>query len=179
MAYTQENFQTDYSLSEQDVLETLNAIGISPQKKSYSQQDQKRFAEARKLYSEGAATSYEDLAAYFNQNNEQVSEGSDILSTLDEQAVQTGFELGSRQAEIMSEVIPKATMMRLTQMIESGEMKNKFQSYWKNTMKAGKSPDVDSLVEDYLETRQLAPTSFPTNLLNSSTESSPNDSESP
>ena len=180
MSQTKEQLQTEFSLSDQDFKDTLKAIGLHPNKKNFSQEERERFVEARKLFDEGGANSYEDIATYFKQQATKGVQGNEsLMANLDQQAVQAGFELGARQAEIMGQVIPKATVMRLTQMIESGQLKDSFQQYWAETMKVGKAPDVTTLVEDYLETHQLAPSSAPMNLLSSSTESSTNDSESP
>ncbi len=182
MNYTKDDIVAQFSLSDDDFKETLKALGIHPNKKNFSQEEYDLFEEARNLFNEGAANSYEDLANYFKEKTpEAVKSDDSLMNILDQQAVQTGFQLGNRQAQIMSQVIPQATVARLNQMIQSGELKQNFQNYWQQNLSMGEEPDVTTLVQEYLETNQLTGTEpvAPTNLLNSSTELSESDSELP
>jgi hypothetical protein len=53
---------------EEDVRETLKACGLSLKKRNYSDGDRERFAQARKLFEEGTANSYDDIANYFKSH---------------------------------------------------------------------------------------------------------------
>jgi hypothetical protein len=44
--------------------------------------------------------------------------------------METGFQVGLQQAEIMGKVIPQVTIMRLKEMIFTGELRQNFQQIW-------------------------------------------------
>ncbi|ACB54323.1 hypothetical protein cce_4977 [Crocosphaera subtropica ATCC 51142] len=178
MSYTKDQLKKEFSLDDSDFKETIKAIGLSPNKKNFTQKERDRIEEAIKLFDSGAASSYEDMANYFKQKY-PASVDSSITAQLDQQAVETGLQLGERQAQIMSQVIPQVTVKRLAQMIKSGQLRENFQQYWNQATQEGEDINVSELVDDYLETYQITTSTTPTNLLNSSTESSENDSDLP
>jgi hypothetical protein len=105
MTFTREDFQREYNLSDEDIKETLKACGLSLKKRNYSNEDKERFAQARKLFEEGIANSYDDIANYFNKIgiNPEFSSNSvpineelvEHLRLLEQQAMETGFQVGS------------------------------------------------------------------------------------
>ena len=178
MSHTKESLAQEFNLSLEDVQETLKAIGFHPNKKKFSDQDKERFAQARRLLSEGAANSYEDLQSHFRPSpgSETGMPASDVLAELQRQGVEASFELGLKQGEMMGKVIPHAAVMRLKEMIATGELKDNFESYWKQAMAGGNSPEsVEALVEEQWTAYQLNKYPTPASLPESSTPSSEND----
>lgn len=179
MSYTRDDFSQEFQLSANDVRETLNALGVHPNKKRFSEAERSRFAEARKLLEEGAAASYEDLEAHFRVGlvGGATSDASpEYLKELERQAVEAGFELGLQQGQIMGQVIPHAAVMRLKEMIATGELKANFQAYWDRAMQQGKSPErVDALMEECWSAYRLERSQPPMSLPESSTASSDSD----
>jgi hypothetical protein len=172
MTYTKESFAEEFQLSGEDVRETLKAIGFHPNKRHFSPQERARFAAARQLLNDGAANSYEDLEAHFQAD----AQAGDYLRELDAPAVEVGFELGLKQGQIMGQVIPHAAVMRLKEMIATGELKENFEAYWAQAMKGGKSPqEVEAMVEECWTTYQLEKYPTPKSLPESSTPSSDSD----
>ncbi len=183
-----EDFQRQYNLSEEDVKETLKACGISVEKPSYSQADNTSFALARKLLDDGLANSYDDIANHFknlqsngkekSNNFENNPEVQERLKSLEQQAIQRGLSIGIQHAEIMGKVIPKATIMRLKQMIETGEMRDNFDQLWQQATSSSLGKDDEYLtleLERQWNQYQLQKSQPPLNLLESSTESSNRD----
>lgn len=180
--YTRQNFQQEFNLSEEDVKETLRACGLSLRKKSYSEAERERFVQARQLFNEGVATSYDDIATYFESKGVKVKgEGAEKFTdaslaehirALEEEAIQAGFELGIKQAELMGQVIPQVTILRLKEMIATGELRENFQKLWQEAFKQGNSPSLAEVVENRWREYQLEKYPLQTNLLDSSTESS-------
>lgn len=180
--YTRHNFQQDFNLSEEDVKETLRACGLSLRKKNYSEAERERFAQARQLFNDGTATSYDGIASYFESKGVKVkdeAEGADQFTALsehiralEEEAIQAGFQLGLKQAEVMGQVIPQVAIMRLKEMIATGELRENFQKLWQEALKQGNSPSLTEVVETRWREYQLEKYPLPTNLLESSTESS-------
>ncbi len=78
MTFTREDFQREYNLSEEDVRETLKACGFSPKKRNYTDEDRERFAQARKLFNDGLAHSYDDISNHFRNNAEPNGNGVTI-----------------------------------------------------------------------------------------------------
>jgi hypothetical protein len=62
---TREDLQRDFKLSEEDVRETLKACGLPLKKRNYSDGERERFTQARKLFDDGLAHSYDDIANHF------------------------------------------------------------------------------------------------------------------
>jgi hypothetical protein len=179
---TREDFQREYNLSEEDVRETLKACGFSPKKRNYSEVDKERFAQARKLFEDGLAHSYDDIANHFRNNAEPNGNGVTIdeelaehLRLLEKQALETGFQVGLQQAEIMGKVIPQVTIMRLKEMIITGELRQNFQQLWTEAMTTGNLPSVTEMVEERWREYQLTRYQPLTSLPESSTESSNSD----
>lgn len=183
MTFTREDFQREYNLDEEDARETLKACGLSLKKRNYSDRDKERFAQARKLFEDGLAHSYDDIANYFksngihpehNDNGMAVSkELAEHLRLLEQQAMETGFQVGLQQAEIMGKVIPQVTIMRLKEMIVTGELRQNFQQLWSEA--AGTLGNVESLSErvegrwkEYQLQRYQPLTSLPESLTESS-----------
>ena len=138
MTVTPEDLQREFNLSQEDVRDTLIACGLSLKKQNYSQVEKELFARARKLFEEGLAHSYDDIASHF-QTHEVKDNGKGVavseelaehLRLLEEQAMETGFQVGLQQAEIMGQVIPQVTIMRLKEMIASGELRQNFEQLW-------------------------------------------------
>ncbi|ACK70906.1 hypothetical protein PCC7424_2489 [Gloeothece citriformis PCC 7424] len=199
MTFTREDFQREYNLSDEDVRETLKACGLSLKKRNYSDEEFERFAEARKLFEEGVANSYDDIANYFKSNgvqpdsddhdldisNDNSSDGNGLvmseklaedLRLLEAQAMEAGFQMGLQQAEIMGKVIPQVTILRLKEMIITGELKQNFQQIWNEATKSlGNAPSLTEQVEGRWKEHQLNRYQPPTSLPSSSTESSSND----
>lgn len=174
MTFTREDFQREYNLSEEDVRETLKACGLSLRKRNYTDGDRERFAQARKLFNDGLAHSYDDIANHFRNNGiapEDNGHGAtdeeleEHLRLLEEQAIETGFQVGLQQAEIMGKVIPQVTIMRLKEMIVTGELRQNFQQLWTEAMTTGNLPSVTEMVEErwreYQLTRYQPLTSLP------------------
>ena len=65
MTVTREDLQKDFQLGEEDVRDTLKACGLSLKKRNYSDEERERFAQARKLFEDGLAHSYDDIANHF------------------------------------------------------------------------------------------------------------------
>jgi hypothetical protein len=182
MNVTREDLQSQYNLSEEDVKETLKACGLSLKKRNYSDAEKERFAQARKMFEEGIANSYDDIANHFrsngssheaNGNGHIGAELAEDLRLLEEQAIETGFELGMQQAQIMGQVIPQVTIMRLKEMIVSGELKQNFQRIWSEAM--GGMGNGESLSEQlegrwkqYQIQKYQPQTSLPESLMESS-----------
>ena len=61
ITFTREDLQREYNLGEEDIKETLKSCGLSLKKCHYSEKGQKRFSQARKLFEEGTAHSYDDI----------------------------------------------------------------------------------------------------------------------
>ena len=95
MTFTREDFQREYNLGEEDVRETLKACGLSLKKRNYSARERESFARARKLFDEGTANSYDDIANYFNGTfrlkNQQKPYPEELPSIL--KAPVTGYNL--------------------------------------------------------------------------------------
>ncbi|WP_013320612.1 hypothetical protein [Gloeothece verrucosa] len=199
MTFTREDFQREYNLSDEDVRETAKACGLSLKKRNYSDEEFERFAEARKLFDEGTANSYDDIANYFKSNemqpdsddddldisNDNSSDGNGLiineklaedLRLLEAQAMETGFQMGLQQAEIMGKVIPQVTILRLKEMIVTGELKQNFQQIWSEATKTlGNAQSLTEQVEGRWKEFQLQKYQPPTSLPSSSTESSNSD----
>lgn len=182
MSHTKETIQTVFDLSDEDFKLTLRAVGIHPNKKNFSEDEYHRIEDAQQMLEDGTANSYDDIAAHFKQDASPQGAEADLINMLDRQTVQKGVEIGSRQAEILGQVIPQATMARLQQKIQSGELNQTMETYWNAQM--GESPDVTTLMAEFIEiptSPQLSGTTpNPTmNLLESSTESSESESDLP
>ncbi len=183
MAYTVEDFAREYELSEQDVGATLTAIGLPTAKIDYSEADRERFARARELIEEGVANCYDEIENFFeNENIPDGENGRDEIASgdlsgpdLQEIAIETGFQVGFRQAEIMGQVIPRVTIMRLKEMVATGELKQNFQQLWAEARDAGNSPPVTETIERRWREYQLERYQPPTSLPGSSTASSDSD----
>ncbi|WP_013321079.1 hypothetical protein [Gloeothece verrucosa] len=206
MTFTREDFQREYNLSDEDVRETAKACGLSLKKRNYSDEEKERFAQARKLFDEGTANSYDDIANYFKNNgiqpdsdddgldgnasdelgsDEDSSNGNGLiineklaedLRLLEAQAMETGFQMGLQQAEIMGKVIPQVTILRLKEMIVTGELKQNFQQIWSEATKTlGNAQSLTEQVEGRWKEYQLLRYQPPTSLPSSSTESSNSD----
>jgi hypothetical protein len=182
--FTREDLQREFDLSEEDVRETLKACGLSLKKRNYSEAERERFAQARMLFDKGMANSYDDLASHFKSQDFNVeddgvavsAELAEHLRLLEQQAVDTGFQMGLQQAEIMGKVIPQVTIMRLKEMIATGELRQNFEQFWQEA--TGQLGNVEALgerVESRWKEYQLNRYQPLTSLPESSTESSSND----
>lgn len=192
MSYSKEDLQIEFNLAPDDVTQTLRACGLSVKKRTYSDRERERFATARKLFQEGAATSYDDIATYFqkegvavdiedSQTNRQEpmvdARLTAMLETLRQEAIAQGFEIGLQQAEMMKQVIPHATILRLQQMIQSGELRTQFESVWRQMQtQLGEPQSLMEEVEAHWQTIQLPSSPPPASLPESSMESSGSDS---
>lgn len=192
MSYSKEDLQTEFNLAPDDVTQTLRACGLSLKKRVYSDRERERFATARKLFQEGSATSYDDIATYFQKEGVAVDTDDTqtsyreplvdarltaMLETLRQEAIAQGFEIGLQQAEMMKQVIPHATILRLQQMIQSGELRTQFESVWRQMQtQMGESQSLMEEVEAHWQTIQLPLSPPPTSLPESSMESSDSDS---
>jgi hypothetical protein len=186
MTFTREDFQQEYNLGEEDIKETLKACGLSLKKRNYSDEDKERFAQARRLFEEGTANSYDDIASYFknndilnseeNGNGVAISEGLvEHLCLLEQQAMEAGFQVGLQQAEIMGKVIPQVTILRLKEMIVTGELRQNFQRIWQEaTETLGNVESLSDRVEGRWKEYQLKRYQPLTSLPESSTELSSN-----
>lgn len=184
--FTREDFQREYALSADDVQETLKACGLSLKKRNYSEAEQERFAQARTLFDEGIANSYDDLASHFKSqdfdfedDNNAVAVSAELaehLRLLEQQAVDAGFQMGLQQAEIMGKVIPQVTIMRLKEMIATGELRQNFEQFWQEaTGQLGNVEVLSERVETRWKEYQLQRYQPLTSLPESSTQSSNND----
>ncbi|MEG3437857.1 hypothetical protein V0288_12085 [Pannus brasiliensis CCIBt3594] len=174
MTYTVEDFAREYELSASEVEATLTAIGLPTAKPDYSEAERERFARARELFEEGIANSYDDIAAFF-ENESVPNVAPEPTLSLEEQAIETGFQVGFRQAEIMGQVIPRVTVMRLKEMVATGELKQNFQQLWIEAMDAGNSTSVTARIDRRWREYQLERYQPLTSLPESSTESSDSD----
>jgi hypothetical protein len=181
---TREDFQREYNLSEEDVRDTLKACGLSLKKRNYSDGERERFTQARKLFEDGLAHSYDDIANHFkthqfedNGNGLVVSEElAEHLRLLEEQAIETGFQVGLQQAEIMGKVIPQVTIIRLKEMIATGELRQNFEQLWREAAaQLGNAQSLTERVEGKWQQYQLEKYQPLTSLPDSSTESSNSD----
>ncbi|WP_245927781.1 hypothetical protein [Aphanothece hegewaldii] len=183
---TREDLQREYDLSEEDFKETLKACGLSLKKRNYSEAERERFAQARMLFDEGIANSYDDLASHFKSqdfddeddaNAVAISvELAEHLRLLEQQAVDTGFQMGLQQAEIMGKVIPQVTIMRLKEMIATGELRQNFEQFWQEASpQLGNVEALGERVESRWKEYQLQKYQPLTSLPESSMESSSND----
>ena len=186
MTFTREDFQKEYNLSEEDIKETLKACGLSLKKRNYSDEDKERFAQARKLFEEGIANSYDDIANHFNNigiSPEVTGNGVTIneelvehLRLLEQQAMETGFQVGLQQAEIMGKVIPQVTILRLKEMIVTGELRQNFPHIWQEAAEnLGNVESLSDRVEGRWKEYQLERYQPLMSLPESSTESSNSD----
>jgi hypothetical protein len=185
MTFTREDLQREYNLGEEDIKETLKACGLSLKKRNYSDEDRDLFARARKLVEEGTANSYDDIANFFKKNGINLAKNDDgvaisaelveHLHLLEQQAMETGFQVGLQQAEIMGKVIPQVTILRLKEMIVTGELRQNFQQIWTEAMTAGNSLSVTEMVEERWREYQLTRYQPLTSLPESSTASSDSD----
>jgi hypothetical protein len=185
MTFTREDLQREYNLGEEDIKETLKACGLSLKKRNYTDEDRNLFARARKLVEEGTANSYDDIANFFKKNGINLAENDDgvaisaelveHLHLLEQQAMETGFQVGLQQAEIMGKVIPQVTILRLKEMIVTGELRQNFQQIWTEAMTAGNLPSVTEMVEERWREYQLTRYQPLTSLPESSTASSDSD----
>lgn len=148
MPYTKSDFAREFNLPESEVDETLLACRLSVKKKNYTESDRERFKEARDLFVNGQATSYDEVATYFD---EPVGEGDDtptgemtpsVLDKLRQEAIAHGFQLGLEQAEIIAQVVPLATMRKLEQMIANGELRQSLQELWSQSFPKNKRRSV-------------------------------------
>ena len=81
-----------------------------------------------------------------NGNGLVVSEElAEHLRLLEQQAIETGFQVGFQQAEIMGKVIPQVTIMRLKEMIATGELRQNFEQFWREA--AAQLGNAQSLTE--------------------------------
>jgi hypothetical protein len=181
---TREDLQRDFKLSEEDVRETLKACGLSLKKRNYSDEEKERFTQARKLFEDGLAHSYDDIASHFkthqfedNGNGLVVSEElAEHLRLLEKQAIETGFQVGLQQAEIMGKVIPQVTIMRLKEMIATGELRQNFEQFWREAAaQLGNAQSLTERVEGRWQEYQLEKYQPLTSLPESSTASSDSD----
>lgn len=169
---TRQDFQAQYNLSEEDVQLTLNAIGFSAKKRKFNQDEQKLFAEARELLTSDRAVTWEQLREYFQEQGVHCSKQTDLGRTIEQEAIETGVQIGMQQGDIIAEVIPKAAMYRLQEKIANGELRESFSQLWTEAM--GKSENLEVMIEQRLKKSQLEESPSPTNLLPSSMESSEN-----
>jgi hypothetical protein len=89
--------------------------------------------------------------------------------------MEAGFQVGLQQAEIMGKVIPQVTILRLKEMIVTGELRQNFQQIWTEAMTAGNSLSVTEMVEERWREYQLTRYQPLTSLPESSTASSDSD----
>jgi hypothetical protein len=137
------------------------------------------------MFEEGAASSYDDIANHFKSNGPPSEENgnghlreelAEDLRLLEQQAMETGFELGLQQAEIMGRVIPQVAILRLKEMIVSGELKHNFQRIWAEAANGlGNAETLSERVEGQWKEYQLQKYQPPMSLPESSTESSSSD----
>lgn len=182
--FSREDFQRDFNLSEEDVKETLKACGISLKKRSYSEAEKERFAEARKLFDNGTVQSYDQVVNILKSQQTESPENGSLNSTelledlelLRQKAIETGFNIGIQQAELMGQVIPEVTIMRLREMIANGELKQNFEQIWRESAKQlGNGEYLKHQIEAKWQQYQLEKYQPLASLPESSTESSTND----
>ncbi len=167
---TREEFCHCYDLSDQEVKQRLRAIGLRV-KKNYSDFELERFKEAQEMLDQGQPLA--EVAKHFAALDEK---NKDPLAKLDEAAMKAGVELGDRQADIIAAVIPKATMLRLEQKINSGEIEDEFKRLWNELGAVGKPVDLEAEVVEYWNRTHLSSSKSQMSLPESSTESSDSDS---
>ncbi len=184
MTVTPEDLQREFNLSQEDVRDTLIACGLSLKKQNYSQVEKELFARARKLFEEGLAHSYDDIASHFQtyevkDNGKSVAVSEELaehLRLLEEQAMETGFQVGLQQAEIMGQVIPQVTITRLKEMIASGELRQNFEQLWRGAAAGLGNPEsLAERLEGRWKADQLERYQPLTSLPDSSTELSNSD----
>ncbi len=181
--YTREDFGREYGLNVEDVDETLKVCGLSAKKRNYSAPERERFAQARKMFDEGVANSYDDLAEYFKGQDLETPETATItpelaehLRLLEQEAVETGFKMGLQHGEIMGKVIPQVAIMRLKEMIATGELKQNFERLWREASAGlGNEESMSELLQTRWRDYQLSKSPPLTSLPESSTESSDSD----
>ena len=167
---TREELCQIHSLSDEQVKERLRAARLRV-KKHYSDREGQRFTEALQMLGQGQTL--QQVTEYFTALDEN---NKDPLTKLDEAAMKAGVELGDRQADIIASVIPKATMLRLEQKINSGEIENEFKRLWNELGAVGKPVDLEAEVVEYWNRTHLSSSKSQMSLPESSTELSDSDS---
>lgn len=197
MTYTKDDFAREYGLPNDEVQSTLRACRLSTQKETYTEAERERFATARNLFNEGTATSYDDVEAYFQDEDtlplEDESESLEneseplenvnprvvsAVEALRQEAIAQGFSIGMLNAETIAQVIPQATMLRLLQLIESGELRQEFERYWTQAFpvsELGKKSVAPEEIANYWTQLQISASATVASLPSSSTESSDNE----
>ncbi len=168
---TREELCQLHSLSDEQVKERLRAARLRV-KKHYSDREGQRFTEALQMLGQGQTL--QQVTDYFTALDEN---NKDPLTKLDEAAMKAGVELGDRQADMIAAVIPKATMLRLEQKINSGEIENEFKRLWNELGAVGKPvEDLEAEVVEYWNQKHLDESKSQMSLPEFSTESSDSDS---
>lgn len=191
MTYTKNDFAREYNLPDDEVQSTLKACGLLLQKKTYTEAERERFATARNLFDEGTATSYDDVEVYFqNEATLPLEDEPESLEDIDprvvsavealrQAAIAQGFRMGIDNAEIIAQVIPQATMLRLIEIVDSGEMQQQFERFWKaqafSVSESGKKPISSEEIANYWTRRQISASATVASLPVSSTELSDNE----
>lgn len=171
MSYTKTDLAHEFNLPDGEVDEMLRACGLSTKKKAYTESDRARFQEGRELITNGQATSYDEVAAYFSgEAEDEASEATPpVIDTLRQEAIAHGFQIGLEQAEIIAQVIPLATIRKLEQMVANGELRNALQELLSQTFPKTKKRSVTReeieahwttyQIEAYQEPRESLPPS--------------------
>ena len=167
---TREEFCQTYGLSDEQVKERLEAIGLRIKKK-YSDKEGARFKEAQEMLEQGQPL--DEIAQYYAALD---AEAEDPMTKLNRAAMEAGVELGGQQAEIIASVIPQATMLALEQKIKSGAIEAEFKRLWREMGSVGKPVDLEAEVIEYWNQKHLGCSKSQMSLPESSTESSDSDS---
>lgn len=189
MTYTKDDFAREYGLPDDEVQSTLKACGLLLQKKTYTEAERERFATARNLFEEGTATSYDDVEVYFqNEAALSLEDEPESLEDIDprvvsavealrQEAIAQGFRMGVDNAEIIAQVIPQATLLRLIEIVDSGEMRQQFERFWNAQAfsVSGKRPVSSEEIANYWTRHQISASATVASLPRSSTESSDNE----
>ena len=196
MAYNQESFVNDYSISLEDVKETLVALSLDPEQDNFTKKERERFAEARQVLKDGAVSSMNDLKSYFDQKQSPADQAAtspsssnngaghngraagltpEEMAELLASATEEGYDLGLTKAEIIAQVSAKVANQRLRELIKEGAFELGISRQLRE-WRSGKSIiDIDAIVEERWTQHQLEQYPNPQSLPPSSMPSSENE----
>jgi len=183
--FNPENLQEEFNISKEEFIAILKLCKFSANKKTFSQTDKELFAQMKHALNQPNVPSFEQEVTILNDTVEQqikdpVLSNSQLLEQLEilqKKAIETGFNIGIQQAELMGQVIPQVTIKRLREMIANGELKQNFEQIWQESAKKlGNGQYLQQQIEQQWQEYQLNKYQPRVNLLESSTPSSTNDS---
>jgi hypothetical protein len=162
MATNFQDLQEKFQLSKEVTLKTLEACSLDPNQSQYSEPEVERFAIARKLMADGDARSYNDVKAYFAQQNAQ-TESNDVQGIdFDLKAAEQSAEALARQYQ---QVVAMFTVERIQEMVDSGEMHT---AYLQLIQQRGlRSPKflLEEMAQRYINQKRQAQLSSSPNLM--------------